>query len=137
MKRARHGIKSTQPKTVVPQNNCNAPPIAQAPPAIMEAAQGLAFFPQCVIHILITDVCNESIANIFCFGAFADCHSGVIYNDLTENFPFMSFDGSVCFLVMYHYKTNAIMGMPITGLDNVSIFNAYKIKTLDEGLFKG
>jgi hypothetical protein len=43
------------------------------------------------------------------------------------NFPFMSFDGSVCFLVMYHYKANAIMTTPITGLDDVCIFNAYKL----------
>ncbi len=121
-----HGIKSTQPKTKVPWNSCNTPPIAQAPPANMDAAQGPAFFPQGVIPILITDDCKESIANIFCFGAFADRHSGVVYNNLTGNFPFMSFDGSVCFLVMYHYETNAIMGMPIAGLEDVSIFNAYK-----------
>jgi hypothetical protein len=127
MKRPCHGIKSTQPKTAVPWNIHNAPPIAQAPPANMEAAQGPAFFPQHVIPILITDNCKESIANIFCFGTFADCHSGVVYNNLTGNFPFMSFDGSVCFLAMYHYKTKATMGTPIAGLDNVSIFNAYKL----------
>jgi hypothetical protein len=93
----------------------------------MEAAQGPAFFPQGVITILITDDCKESIANVFCFGTFADCHSCVVYNILTGNFPFMSFDGSVCFLVMYHYKTNAIMGTPIASLDDVSIFNVYKL----------
>jgi len=42
---------------------------------------------------------DESIANVFCFGAFADKVSGVVYNDLTGNFPFMSIDGSVCFFV--------------------------------------
>ncbi len=30
---------------------------------------------------------DESIANVFCFGAFADKVSGVVYNDLTGNFP--------------------------------------------------
>jgi hypothetical protein len=45
---------------------------------------------------------NESIANIFCFGAFADKHSGVVYNDLTGAFPFMLLDGCVCFFAMYH-----------------------------------
>ena len=43
---------------------------------------------------------DELIANVFCFGAFADKISGVVYNDLTGNFPFMSIDGSVCFFVL-------------------------------------
>jgi hypothetical protein len=41
-------------------------------------------------------------------------------------FPFMSLDGSVCFFVLYHYESNCILPAPITGLDDVSIFNAYK-----------
>ena len=65
---------------------------------------------------------DASIANVFCFGAFADKQSGVMYNNLTGNFPFMSLDGSVCFLVMYHYDANAIFAIPIAGLDNVTIF---------------
>ena len=36
----------------------------------------------------------------------------------------MSFDGSVCFL--YHYKSNAILAIPIAGLDAMSMFKAYK-----------
>jgi hypothetical protein len=28
---------------------------------------------------------------------------------------------------MYHYESNAILATPITGLDDVSIFNAYKL----------
>ena len=56
---------------------------------------------------------NASIANLFCFGEFADKQSGVMYNDLTGSFPFMLLDGSVCFLVMYHYKANAIFAIPI------------------------
>ncbi len=127
MKRPCHGIKSTLTKTAVSRNHRDAPPIAQAPPAIMEATQSLAFFPQHVLPILITNNCKESIANVFCFGAFADCHSDVVYNNVTGNFPSMSFIVSVCFLIIYHYETNAIMGMPIAGLDDVSIFNAYKL----------
>ncbi len=38
----------------------------------------------------------------------------------------MSFDGSVCFFVLNHYESNAILAKPITGLDNMSIFTAYK-----------
>jgi hypothetical protein len=38
----------------------------------------------------------------------------------------MSYDGSVCFFILYHYESNAILGTPITGLDDTSIFEAYK-----------
>jgi hypothetical protein len=38
----------------------------------------------------------------------------------------MSFDGCVCFFILYHYESNAIFITPIVGLDNMSIFNAYK-----------
>ena len=47
---------------------------------------------------------DNSIGNVFCFGAFADKVSGVVYNDLTGKCSFMSIDGSVCFFVLYHYK---------------------------------
>jgi hypothetical protein len=69
---------------------------------------------------------DKSIANVFCFGAFVNKISGVVYNDLTGNFPFMSIDDSVCFFVMYHYKTNAILVKTIKNLDNHSIYEAYK-----------
>jgi hypothetical protein len=69
---------------------------------------------------------DESIANVFCFGAFADKISGVMYNDLSENFPFVSIDGSVCFFVLYHYETNAILVKPIANVDDCSICEAYK-----------
>ena len=54
-------------------------------------------------NLIGDDEDDASIANVFCFGAFADKQSGVMYNDLTGNFPVMLLDGSVCFLVMYHY----------------------------------
>jgi hypothetical protein len=38
----------------------------------------------------------------------------------------MSFDGSVCFFILYHYESNAILVKLITGLDDMSIFTAYK-----------
>ncbi len=65
---------------------------------------------------------DESIANVFCFGAFANKVSGVVYNDLTGNFPFMSIDGSVCFFVMYHYEMNAIWVKAIGHVDDRSNF---------------
>jgi hypothetical protein len=75
---------------------------------------------------LIGDNGNESIAKVFCFGAFADKNSGIVYHDLTGSFPFMSYDGSICFFILYHYESNVILGTPIAGLDNISIFEAYK-----------
>ncbi len=71
---------------------------------------------------------DASIANMFCFGAFADKQRGVMYNDLTGNFPFISLDGSACFLIVYHYESNAIFAIPIAGLDGATIFEAYKKK---------
>ncbi len=50
----------------------------------------------------------------------------MVYNDLTGNFPFMSLDGSVCFFVLHHYETNAILATPIASLDDKSIFEVYK-----------
>jgi hypothetical protein len=47
---------------------------------------------------LITNVNNQSIANIFCFGAFADKNTGIIYNYCRGKFPFISLNGNVCFL---------------------------------------
>jgi hypothetical protein len=52
--------------------------------------------------------------------------TGVVYNDCTGNFPFMSLDENVCFLVMYHYQMNAIFTVPILGLDSKSILDTYK-----------
>jgi hypothetical protein len=75
---------------------------------------------------LIGDDSNKSIANVFCFGAFANKNSGIMYHDLTGSFPFMLYDGSVCFFILYHYESNTILGTPIAGLDNISIFEAYK-----------
>ncbi len=122
MKWPRHGIKSTHPKTtalvtlllqIVP------------PPVWMQLSNDLVPLAIPAPNV-IGNNCNESIANVFCFGAFADRQSGVVYNDLMGNFPFVSFDGSVCFFVMYHYEAHAIMATPIARLDDQSIFNAYK-----------
>ena len=38
----------------------------------------------------------------------------------------MSLDGNVCFFVMYHYESNAILVKPISNLDDESFFEAYK-----------
>ncbi len=69
---------------------------------------------------------DNSVANIFAFGALANKHSGIVYHDLTRLFSFMSLDGSVCFFVLYHCKLNGIIADLITGLDNKTLFKAYK-----------
>jgi hypothetical protein len=66
-----------------------------------------------------------SDANIFCFAAFADERSGILYNDLTGTFPFMSLEGNVCFLIVYHYQTNTILALPIAGFGDDIMFVAY------------
>ncbi len=70
---------------------------------------------------LIGDDDDEPISNMFCFGAFANKNSGIIYHDLTGSFPFMLYNGSICFFILYHYESNAILGTPIDGIDNISI----------------
>jgi hypothetical protein len=75
---------------------------------------------------LIDNINVHSIANVFCFGAFANKISGAVYNDCTGKFPYMSLDGNICFFVMYHYKTNAILATPIPSLDSSSILDVYK-----------
>jgi hypothetical protein len=126
MKRPCHGIKSTCPKHIPPTelHIPVMPPSALVPidvqlpagehPHVIGARH--YFKPN-----FINNDCDESITNLFCFGAFANRRSGIVYNDLMGNFPCVSFNG-----ILYHYKANAILATPIAGLDGVSIFNAYK-----------
>ncbi len=69
-------------------------------------------------NLIRMDDDDTSIANIFCFGAFADKTSRIVYNDLTGSFPFISLEGSVCFFVLYHYESNCILASPIKGMDD-------------------
>ncbi len=77
-------------------------------------------------NLIIDEHSEQSLANVFAYGAFADKHSGVVYHNLTGGFPFMSLDGSVCFFVLYHYESNSILAEPIKSLDDKTIFNADK-----------
>ena len=45
---------------------------------------------------------------------------------MAGNFPFVLIYGSVCYFVMYHYESNAILATPIDGMTDIIIFNAYK-----------
>jgi hypothetical protein len=135
MKRPRHGIRSTTPKANMRQSSIPVPDITfPVPPAASirsGSTQRSEQMPEQVVeHNTQQPNLDEdgSIANVFCFGAFADKNSGIIYHDLMGSFPFMSLDGSVCFLVLYHYESNCILSTPIAGLDDKSIFEAYKAR---------
>ncbi len=110
MKHPKKGIRSTKTKPLWTLSLSSKQPtlatipslsIAQVNPPILPLFnevppyQGPAYNATMGTDIIADD---ESIANMFCFGAFADKITGVVYNDLTGNFPFMSLDGSVCFL---------------------------------------
>jgi hypothetical protein len=71
---------------------------------------------------------DELEANIFCFVTFTDKHTGVLCSNLTGTFPFMSLKGNVYFLVVYHYKTNPILALPIANFDNESILATYHLQ---------
>ncbi len=127
MKRPQNGICSTR-RTVLTNDTT---PLALVPHLPLPPHLGIpanvvpAYIP---VHTdthpaLIADDSNESIANLFCYGAFADRHSGVVYNDLTGSFPFVSYDGSVCFLVVYHYESNAILASPISNMEDKTIYS--------------
>jgi hypothetical protein len=114
------------PIPVIPVHLPHVLPLFQQPPPYQGPAYGTLQGPN-----LIGMDDNESIENVFCFGAFADKNDGVVYNDLTGSFPFISLVGRDCFFVMYHSEANAILTKPISGLGNISIFNMYKMQFKD------
>ena len=70
---------------------------------------------------LIANDHDNAIANIFFWGAFSDKNTGIVYHDMTGNFPLMSLDGNVCYFIMYHYESNSILATAIDGLDDKTI----------------
>jgi hypothetical protein len=117
MKCPQHGICFTRPKGPT-DDNMPLLPVAQIAPPVLPILQEVLVYPGPAFRTnigpnIIADNNNESIANVFCFGAFADKNSGILYQDLTGSFPFMSYNGSVCFFVLYHYKSNAILATPL------------------------
>ncbi len=125
MKRPRQGIRSTRTPTGIRGNVTSQ--LSPERIAIHELPWPLLPFALHPNMIEDDDMANMMLnANLYCFTAFADKHTGTIYNDLTSTFPFMSLEGNVCFLVVYHYETNAILALPISGFSNEVIFQAYK-----------
>jgi len=139
MKRPRHGIKSTKPRKKATQPNTqitnNTVPMQPVERTSDNSEQTSAIFLEKSSSeyntqrpTLIEDNSNGSIANVFVFGVFVDKNNGIVYHDLTGPFPFMSLDKSVCFFILYHYESNSILATPIVGLDDKSIFEAYKTR---------
>ena len=126
LKRPRKGIRSTTPRT--PRITVPASVPDRLMPGLDELADDASDddVSNAPHFNIIDDVDDHSIANVFCFGAFADKITGVVYNDCTGEFPYTSLDGNVCFFVMYHYETNAILATPIPGLSSDNILSAYK-----------
>jgi len=140
MKRPHQGIRSTQPRNPpqLPAQRVPLPISLAAPsnpyPAYFgddasyttnSSASGQSI-PQPPNANIIEDDDTSLAGNMFCFGAFADKQTGVMYSDLTGNFPYMSLEGNVCFFVVYHYESNAILGLPIPNMEDSTIFRAYK-----------
>ena len=126
IKQPRQGIRSTRTPTSI---RANVPTqLSPEKDAIHEPPRPLLPFALHPNVIEDDDMANMMLknANLYCFAAFADKHTGTIYNDLTGTFPFMSLEGNVCFLVVYHYETNAILALPISGFSDEVIFQAYK-----------
>jgi hypothetical protein len=133
MRRPHQGIRSTRNRT----NNSTPLPIKPDAPDVnrvraplvhsesLRLSNYIAIASQPRDATFIEPDDNDYKANIFCFAAFADKHTGVLYSDLTGPFPFMSLEGNVCFLIIYHYKTNAILALHIADFTDDSILAAY------------
>jgi hypothetical protein len=78
-----------------------------------------------VPHGNVIESDDDSNRNVCVFVAFADKQDGTLYSNLTGTFPFMSVEGNVCFLIVYHYKTNAIMAVPIPNFTDNAILHTF------------
>jgi hypothetical protein len=123
MKHPQMGIRSTQ-RNIVPV------PIASLTHILtnFEAQSTNSLIPFQSLHTsnanMIEDEDTSSDTNMFCFAAFADKRDGILYNNLTRMFPFMSLEGNVCFLIVYHYESIAVLALPIAGFSKNIIYAA-------------
>ncbi len=83
-------------------------------------------FNQQLPHANVIESDNNLDANVFIFATFADKQTGILYSDLTGTFPFMCLEGNVCFLVVYHYESNAVLVLSIANFTNKSLLAAYQ-----------
>jgi hypothetical protein len=64
---------------------------------------------------------DDSRANVFIFATFADKRTGILYSNLTGTFLFISLEENVCFLVVYHYKSNTILALAISSPRDIKL----------------
>ena len=141
MKRPHQGIRSTRPRDVPQKAVQKVPPMILNPGQVFPApvyadnadasSNSNSYDPDHSVACppntnLIKDDDSSKDGNIFCFGAFADKHTGVVYSNFTGTFPYMSLEGNVCFFVVYHYESNAILGLPVKNMEDSTIYEAYK-----------
>ena len=127
MKRPHQGIRSTtKPQLQQPPSDQHVPPVQAAP--ILDNDSWLNNLSVPSLHLallghgpyVIKDD-DSSIDNIFYFSVFVDKRTGILYND-TGTFPYMSLEGNACFLIIYHYNSNTILALPISGLGANTFF---------------
>ena len=81
---------------------------------------------------------EEKKNQLFGFMVHQDKKTGIMYTDLTGNFPVRSIDGITCFFVLYDWTTNAILATPMKDAKDESMIKAFKenIEYLGERGFK-
>jgi hypothetical protein len=135
MKRPHQGIRSTTAQQTHPPPSGRQEPTVHAAP-IADKDSWIDNISETSIQVgpfnhgpaVLVEDDNSSVGNMFCFAAFADKRTGVLYDNLTGSFPYMSLEGNVCYLIVYRYESNAILGLPISGFDDNTVFAAYKIQ---------
>jgi hypothetical protein len=123
MKRPHQGIHSTRCSIAPTSLNIEPVPLA---PALHDLDTSQGSHPSRPPTANFIEPDGDTAVNVFCFSAFADKRTGILYSDLTGTFPFMSLEGNVCFLGAYHYETNAILALPIKNFTDKCILSAYK-----------
>jgi hypothetical protein len=127
MKRPRKGIRSTwhlqsnlAPPMIIPMDDVSV--------IINNASDDVSEDSIPFVHpagnIIESD--DDSDTNMFIFGAFPDKRTGTLNSDLRGTFPFMSLEGNVCFLIVYHYESNAILALPIANFADETIPAAFQ-----------
>ncbi len=103
------GLRSTAPRIKPTPATAPSPALLPRPipiePACYQDMPGLItdnYSNDSSHHHSFHTIKGAPIANVFCFGAFAEKVTGVVYKDCTGKFLFMPLDGNVCFIVMYH-----------------------------------
>jgi hypothetical protein len=127
MKQPRKGIRSTRhlqrdlaPPMIIPINDVSV----IINDASNDVSEDSTLFVCPAKNIIESD--NDADTNVFIFGVFADKQMVTLYSDLTGTFPFMSLEGNVWFLIVYHYKSNAIWALPIANFADETILAAFQ-----------